>query len=121
MKPLILSLFIAVMICGAQEKGLSLDDPLGKNWTKSEWGFAPYTGKVDSEFSAYILNIFVKAYSRYEKEAMRDSIPCGEVWAWDSTASVNGYVDVMKRIRVKYIHPNAPPPNPFFDWLKRQR
>jgi hypothetical protein len=40
---------------------------------RREMSFVPYTGKVDSQFSAYILSIFVKAYSRYEKECYADS------------------------------------------------
>jgi len=96
----------------------------------SELQFMPYTGKVDSQFSAYILSIFVGAYSRYEKECWADST-LTEGATFRDFESGNHYwaeyhpkpwrsIGNLLWLENRYTHRQPSFPG-FIEWLRRQR
>jgi hypothetical protein len=80
----------------------------------------------------------LELYSRYEKEAMRDSVQTIEIIPYTSPMRYDtvycdgkvrlvpnywGTIDLIyhpPQYRTVWIHPNAPPPNPFIEWLRKQ-
>ena len=80
-----------------------------------EWHFLPYEGTVDSEFSAYILSVFVKAYSRYEKECWNDSTASTK----KVLVSINGKLTEVL-LGDGWVH-RQPSFEGFIQFLRRQR
>ena len=89
-------------------------DTVAPHWDMT---FVPYVGKVDSQFTTYILSIILKAYSRFEKECWADStlrwisVPCPE----------NRIGCLVNHGETDYWTHREPTFQGFIQWMRKQR
>ena len=106
------------------------------------WGDKPYTKPIS--MSDVVRESIIELYSRYEKEAYADSVAEKGFWftdmyvgngadriananepgawwrKWDSMGDLLEQSYKTKAV-IRWIHPNAVPPNPFIQWMRKQR